>query len=105
MLASYEALANSIEHAYRERGGVILLAAQRTDNHVMITVTDHGQWRPPTAASDRGHGIPLMHELADEVHITIEENHPGTTVRLRWHLENPLETTADNPVPGDPQHH
>jgi hypothetical protein len=26
----------------------------------------------------------LIHELADDVHITVAKDHPGTTVRLRW---------------------
>ena len=33
----------------------------------------------------------LMHELADDVHITVAKDHPGTTVRLRWHLDKPTD--------------
>jgi anti-sigma regulatory factor (Ser/Thr protein kinase) len=43
-LASYEALVNSAEHAYQRRLGYIQLTAQRTNDHVIITVTDHGRW-------------------------------------------------------------
>ena len=44
VLASYEALVNSAEHAYQGRLGYIQLTAQRTNDHVTITVTDHGRW-------------------------------------------------------------
>lgn len=41
VLASYEAVANGIEHAYRGRGGDVLLSAKCTDDHVIVTVTDY----------------------------------------------------------------
>jgi serine/threonine-protein kinase RsbW len=43
ILASHEAVANAIEHGDRRRGGHITLTAERTDDHVIITVTDHGR--------------------------------------------------------------
>ena len=88
VLASYEAVANSMEHAYRGRVGDILLSAERKDHHVIVTVTDHGQWlAPSTPSRHRGRGLFLMHELADDAHITVDEDHPGTTVHLRWRLD------------------
>jgi anti-sigma regulatory factor (Ser/Thr protein kinase) len=57
VLASYEAVANSIEHAYRGRVGDILLSAERKDDHVIVTVTDHGQWLAhSTPGHHRGRG-------------------------------------------------
>jgi serine/threonine-protein kinase RsbW len=68
VLASYEAVANSIEHAYQGRVGDILLSAERKDDHVIVTVTDHGQWLAhSTPGHHRGRGLFLMHELADDV--------------------------------------
>lgn len=88
VLASYEAVANSIEHAYRGQVGDILLSAEHKDDHVIVTVTDHGQWlAPSTPGRHRGRGLLLMHELADDAHITVDEDHPSTTVRLRWRLD------------------
>lgn len=96
VLASYEAVANSIEHAYQGQVGDILLSAQRKDDHVVVTVTDHGQWlAPSTPGRHRGRGLLLMHQLADDAHITADEDHPGTTVRLRWRLDNNGITTDD----------
>lgn len=84
--ATYEALANSIQHAYRDREGEIHLAAKHTATHVVVTVTDHGRWFVPHPAARRGLGIRLMHELADDIRITSNEGSPGTTVRLSWRL-------------------
>jgi serine/threonine-protein kinase RsbW len=96
VLASYEAVANSIEHAYRGQVGDILLSAERKDDHVLVTVTDDGQWlTPSTSGRHRGRGLLLMHELADDAHITADEDHPGTTVRLRWRVDKQRDHTDD----------
>ena len=92
VLACYEAVANSIEHAYRGRVGDILLSTERKDDQVIVTVTDHGQWlTPSTPGRHRGRGLLLIHELADDAHITADQDHPGTTVRLRWRLDKPRD--------------
>jgi serine/threonine-protein kinase RsbW len=89
LLAVYEALANAAEYAYVDAplpGTVGLSAAYAPDSDtLMVTVVDHGTWRPPagTRTSDfRGRGIPLMHALADEA--TIEGSETGTEVTLAW---------------------
>jgi serine/threonine-protein kinase RsbW len=82
--ATYEALANSIQHAYRDREGEIYLAAKRTTTHVIVT--DHGRWSVPRLAGYRGLGIRLMHGLADDIRIIPNKDSPGTTVRLSWRL-------------------
>ena len=53
VLAAYEAMANSAEHAYRNRSGTIDLLATCDDDEVVVTVRDRGDWRPPPA--DPGH--------------------------------------------------
>lgn len=94
VLASYEAVTNGIEHAYRGRAGDVLLSAERTDDHVIVTVTDYGRWRGLRTPGARGRGLLLMHELADEVHIAVDKDHPGTTVRLHWRLDKPIQITT-----------
>ncbi len=50
-----------------------------------VTITDQGCWREPDPAKQgraRGHGIPLMRALADNV--TIDTSALGTTVCLRF---------------------
>jgi serine/threonine-protein kinase RsbW len=90
LLAVYEALANAAEYAYVDAprpGTVGLDAAYAPDSDtLMVTVVDHGSWRPPSGprTSDyRGRGIPLMHALADEA--TIEGTEKGTEVTLAWY--------------------
>lgn len=80
-LAVYEALANVVEHAYSpdHPHPVIRLQAQ-LDHQVLITVSDEGCWRTPSAPGNRGRGFALMRHFATELHL-----HPtphGTTVRL-----------------------
>lgn len=87
VLATYEAVANSIEHGYRdhEEGTITVLTWRTTDRRLVVEVSDHGQWRPPPPGpTTRGQGIPLMRALADKVDIDHDVN--GTTVRLQWPL-------------------
>jgi serine/threonine-protein kinase RsbW len=89
VLAAYEAMANSVEHAYVESasdlagGEVELHASQTIDGAVVVTVTDHGMWKPPEESDGiRGRGIPLMKALADDT--TIATVDTGTTVTMTW---------------------
>ena len=50
------------------RRGVRASTLRWEDGRVTITVTDHGQWRPPRG-ENRGRGLPLMHALMDEVDV------------------------------------
>jgi hypothetical protein len=43
----------------------------------------------PTAPGNRGRGLPLMYRLADDVHVAVDRDHPGTTISLRWSLSAP----------------
>jgi serine/threonine-protein kinase RsbW len=95
VLATYEALANSSEHAYQRRPGSIRLTTQRTNDHVTITVTDHGRWLVPAAPGNRGRGMLLTHKLADDVHVAVDKDHLGTTIRLRWRLNAPTPHDRD----------
>lgn len=95
VLACYEALANAAEHAYRGRPGEIRLNAERIDDHVIVTVTDRGRWLVRGAPETRGRGLLLMRELADDAHFTVDLEHPGTTVRLRWRLGEPARDGHD----------
>lgn len=83
-LASYEALANVVTHAYADCEGAFDLLAEATGDRIEVTITDHGQWHAP--APDplclRGRGLPLMHTLTDDAEITCGPD--GTVVRLAW---------------------
>jgi serine/threonine-protein kinase RsbW len=89
--STYEALANSVEHAYRgQDGGMVELDASREGQTVTVTVTDHGSWRPPPADPGfRGRGLLLINKLGAVVDIARSAR--GTTVTMRWLLD-PLTT-------------
>ena len=88
VLASYEAMANTVEHAYRDQTqGLLDLRGEvdDTQGRVVITVTDYGQWRPPQPSGGlRGRGLPLIQGLTSTS--TITPTTAGTTVTMFWPL-------------------
>jgi len=87
-LASYEAMANTVEHAYAdELEGVLDLRAVRdpAQGRVVVTVTDYGRWKPvPADPGTRGRGLPLIRGLTPAAAITPSPQ--GTTVSMSWPL-------------------
>ncbi|MGH3932127.1 MAG: ATP-binding protein [Pseudonocardiaceae bacterium] len=85
-IAVYEALANVVEHAYPSGhpDPVMRLRAQFDHSQVLITISDHGCWRPPSAPGSRGRGLNIMRYLATEVQLHTTDH--GTTVHLRVDL-------------------
>ncbi|WP_410673349.1 ATP-binding protein [Amycolatopsis sp. cmx-4-68] len=87
LLAAYEAMANVVVHAYRDRTGTFALHARCDGDTVTVTVTDHGRWRPaPRPSSLGGRGLPLIHTLADQA--AVETSAAGTTVTMTWIRES-----------------
>ncbi|MEV6442948.1 SpoIIE family protein phosphatase [Amycolatopsis sp. NPDC051716] len=87
VLASYEAMSNSVEHAYRDhpRPGVVEVHGEHHRGEVTVTVTDYGTWKAPDATNTlRGRGHLLIGALADHVSTVQRDN--GTTVTLTWTL-------------------
>jgi serine phosphatase RsbU (regulator of sigma subunit)/anti-sigma regulatory factor (Ser/Thr protein kinase) len=79
-LASAEAAANAIEHAYGLAPGVVQLrAASSGQGRVRVAIRDFGSWRPPRGAH-RGRGLMLMEGLTDEVEVRRTDE--GTTVEM-----------------------
>jgi anti-sigma regulatory factor (Ser/Thr protein kinase) len=98
-MAVYEALANVVEHAYHpdHPNPLMRLQARLDHDQLLITVTDHGRWRPPPGSPGyRGRGLGMMRSLTGDVqlHPTAE----GTTVQLRATLEQ----RSNGRVPADP---
>lgn len=60
VLASNEACANAMEHAYRSGAGQIEVTARCDDGHVTVNVADRGVWRATPAPRDRGRGMAIM---------------------------------------------
>lgn len=88
VLATYEAMANVVVHAYRDRAGGTLdlyAHADRVRGIVTVSVADYGCWRPPTPDhSSRGRGLSLMRGLAE--HTGIRRNRSGTTVTMTYRM-------------------
>ena len=86
-LATYEALANSVEHAYERSADTVVRTVGlevRTPRagEVTIDVTDRGSWVDNGNDPRRGRGLPLIHALAHEA--SVDSSEDGTTVRMRW---------------------
>jgi serine/threonine-protein kinase RsbW len=80
-LATHEAAANVVEHAYPDGTGNLLVRARRDDDELLIAVQDEGHWRTPSRTYQRGRGLTVMRRLTDEV--VISPTGSGTTVMLR----------------------
>jgi GAF domain-containing protein/anti-sigma regulatory factor (Ser/Thr protein kinase) len=87
-LASNEACANAVEHAYGPEDAHVEATAELDDGTVTITIRDHGLWRSPRG-DNRGRGIVLMKAFVDNVEISRLAD--GTVVRLTHRLAGPAE--------------
>jgi anti-sigma regulatory factor (Ser/Thr protein kinase)/putative methionine-R-sulfoxide reductase with GAF domain len=84
-LATSEACANAIEHAYSPVSADFVVRATRSaPGEVVVTVSDRGQWREPRGVN-RGRGLLLMKGLMDSVEVDRQVH--GTAVRLARRLE------------------
>jgi anti-anti-sigma factor len=103
--AIVELVTNSIEHAYRESDGT---AERRTcdiavqlaqDGRLRASVRDHGLWREPEPAANRGLGLRLTAALVDQLNVSHDEH--GTTATLELALTRPARLlTADQLASG-----
>lgn len=84
-VAVSEACANAVEHAYGpEPGRTFHLHAERSQDAVVVEVSDRGRWRQPRGAQ-RGLGLRMIRQLMDSVEI--ERTSAGTLVRMRKEAE------------------
>jgi anti-anti-sigma factor len=102
-LAVGEALANAVEHAYRDQpaGECAYSLTWSPDGSVDVQVQDFGIWRPiPADPGFRGRGLMLIAELAEDV--TVEQSPgAGTTVRFRVPVPVPRPEGGDGPRRSD----
>ena len=81
LLACSEAVANAIEHGYRDDPfGMIDIVATVTADAVEVRVSDRGTWRGPVSDVARGRGLQLIRESMDQVNF---DRSDGTTVTMR----------------------
>jgi serine/threonine-protein kinase RsbW len=82
LLACSEAVANAIEHGYRDDPfGQVEVVATVSPDAVEVRVTDHGAWRPEPPDGTRGRGLGLIREAMD--HLAVDHGDDGTTVTMR----------------------
>jgi anti-sigma regulatory factor (Ser/Thr protein kinase) len=80
ILAAGEAAANAVEHARDPAPPCFDVLTEVGEAAARIVIQDHGRWRAPTAAGDRGRGLQMIGRLADA---TLTVGPQGTTVVLR----------------------
>ena len=68
ILASGEACANAVEHAYTPSPAAFELEAMHEDGVVTITVRDTGRWRRPRGVH-RGRGLHIIESMVDDVDV------------------------------------
>jgi serine phosphatase RsbU (regulator of sigma subunit)/anti-sigma regulatory factor (Ser/Thr protein kinase) len=88
VLATCEAAANAIEHAYGPGEARFRVAAHAEAGEVTVEVRDSGAWRDQRNPR-RGRGLAVMRELMDEV--SVNSDGGGTNVRLRRRLREGRE--------------
>jgi PAS domain S-box-containing protein len=81
IMACNEACENSVEHAYEFGDDLFDVCLERDGEQIMISVRDRGTWRPPHDEPHRGHGLPLIRKLMDDV--DVQPRAGGTTVLMR----------------------
>jgi anti-sigma regulatory factor (Ser/Thr protein kinase) len=86
VLASYEAMANTAEHAYPDgSGGQLDLRATLDHDQITVTVTDYGTWKDPGPTKEyHGRGLTMIDALAHHSELTHRPD--GTTITMRWNL-------------------
>jgi anti-sigma regulatory factor (Ser/Thr protein kinase) len=79
LVATQEACANAVEHAYGPGRAHFEVDAEHRAARIRVTVRDQGRWRPPRG-SHRGRGLVLMRSLMETV--DVEHSGDGTVVVL-----------------------
>jgi serine phosphatase RsbU (regulator of sigma subunit)/anti-sigma regulatory factor (Ser/Thr protein kinase) len=88
LVALGEAVANAVEHAYRDgEPGLIRVQTAREERAYNLIVEDFGRWRPFVRREHRGRGIQLMHAFMDGVQI--RSSRDSTCIALRAELGEP----------------
>ena len=88
-LAVGEALNNVVMHAYvdSDTGPVHIQAWEDPRGRLVVDIADEGIGMVPRPDSPGlGLGLPLMAQMADDVHVATRQEGPGTMVSLRFTL-------------------
>lgn len=93
VLATIEAVTNSIEHGYRRdpRNQTVVELADE-EGTVRVTVRDRGRWNGRRPKADRGRGLRIIETVMDDARVT--SNRHGTTIHMERQVRRRAETTA-----------
>lgn len=96
-LAVSEALNNAVVHAYVGREvGPIHVEVWSDERDLFARIRDEGLGMVPRADSPGlGFGLPLMAQMADDLHVANRPDAAGTAVSLRFSLRRPEHTSSD----------
>ena len=83
-LATSEAVANVVRHAYAGDGGRVELDAQLRDDEIVIRVADRGLGLSARSGARTGLGLPVIGRVSNGV--TVASDTQGTTVTMRFAL-------------------
>jgi len=98
LLASGEAVANAVEHAYAGAAepGELAVRARSDGAEVEVVIEDFGRWSSAASDPERGRGLGLMRELASAA--SVERASSGTIVRLNFAFVARSATSRDDVV-------
>src|SRR5262245_15534022 len=88
IVATSEAVSNSVRHAYGPSSAWVEVQAALSNGEVEVVVRDRGRWRPPRGPG--GRGIGLMQACMASV--DIEQGEEGTVVRMRRPVRSAVTT-------------
>jgi anti-anti-sigma factor len=91
-----EALANAVDHAYRDdtTGELRYRVGRLGDGSVAVEVSDSGLWRPvPEDPGHRGRGLQMIHAVGRDVDL----RHDGTGTRIRFRVP-PVSADTSGPA-------
>jgi anti-anti-sigma factor len=95
LLASNEACMNAVEHSGAPVDGAIALRATLQGATVTVQIEDEGSWREPRPRTDRGHGLGLMRQVMDAVHIDRDSGGTRVTLEKEVGFGEPTQTVPE----------
>jgi serine/threonine-protein kinase RsbW/stage II sporulation protein AB (anti-sigma F factor) len=106
-LAVSEALTNAVVHAYlgQEPGPIAVEAWYDGEGQLLVLVSDEGKGMlARTDSPGLGVGMPLIAQMADDVHVASRDEPGGTLVSMRFSLDGSGVSLPGDPAAADPGH-
>ncbi len=99
--AAGELITNVVEHAYGTSAGEVRVQVECTGRgSIEVEVTDDGHWREHAPDPDRGRGLAMASDFADDLHIATGS--AGTTATVRQRMTRPARLLSARDVTPPP---